>query len=224
MLNSVLFLFSMMVGGGLIFAAGSVAGVKARSKRGGWGPAERDSMRIALEFSLFTMIFALLPLLLAYMLQDRAALWMIASIMMVIFLAAELARIILLAQEYGIRWPLVTASLLVLSVILLTIELVNVFWWQALPAYAVGVGWLFLLAGVQTIAFVCYDRIPTLDNKIHPANPPDAAFHGAMGQRMRRDHHADHPHQPPDSRTNRYRDPVKYARSQRHLNRSRSRR
>jgi len=227
MSNSVLFLFFVTIGSGLIFAAGGFAGGRARRLYKDWPAAERDTLRIALELSLFTMLLALLPLLLAATMIDAETLWVLSSVMFTVFLAAQLARVMDKMREHGVRWPVVSGLLLVLSVFLLTIEVINVLWWRAGIAYAAGLVWLLLLAGVQTIAFICYERLPTVDNDIndiHPTHAYEPGYHGIMGQRLRRHHHTNYTHRPPDSSTNRYRDPVQYARSQRHLNRSRSRR
>ncbi len=185
--------------------------------------AERVGLRLALEFSLFTVLFALLPFLLYSLLSEERFVWRMGSLLLGVYLFVEMGRICYQANLHKEQWTITMISLLVLSAILLTIELVNVFWWSLFGIYAAGLLWMLTLSAIQYIAFVLYERgsdyqIPRI-NTAQPPNLPKYEFRGGLPQRLQRDGRADHPYGSADSYADFQRDPVTHARRRRYTNR-----
>jgi hypothetical protein len=194
------FFFAVLVFGGAILGFGGLAGLRLKQRR--WNGVEARGLRFALEFGLFTAVFALVPFVLFYLFSFETVVWRLSSLLLAAFLGTEMVRIAYQVWRFGALWPATTTLLLVFSGILLTIEGVNVLWWGALVGYAIGLLWIVILAGTQLIAFVCYDRSgisATQGYQVGNAGRGDVdpgryGHHGLLGQRLQRDHRADHPY------------------------------
>lgn len=157
-MNGAVFFVGMMVLGMGLLGFGGLAGLQARRARA--RELERAELRLALEFSLATVFFALLPFM-VYLLSDyEPFIWRLTSSVIAMYLLVAIGRVYHRIHRMGASWPIAMISLLVLSGFLLTIELVNVFWWASLAGYAWGLLWILLLAGIQYVAFVTYDHKP----------------------------------------------------------------
>lgn len=213
------FLIVVMFIGVVIFGFAGMVAWRARQTQ--WDAAERSGIRLALELSFATVLLALLPFPLYYLFESGGVVWRLASVFSVIFLFVEGAKTFRQMTRYGAKWPALMISLLVLSGILLTIEMVNIFWWGSLAVYAFGLMWIVGLAGVQYISFVCYDLDLLLQKKTHDSTQSAYAVHRAKqpGERVQRGSRADHPNGKAHTSTNPYRDPVSYARRQRYAHR-----
>lgn len=141
--------------------------------------AESASLRIALEFSLFAVIFTLVPLWLASVLTFEPVVWRLSSLLIALFLLMQIGRITYQARRLQVRWPGILNSLLVLCGFLLTIEVLNFLLWQSPVWYTAAVLWLLMLAGIQLIVFVCY--VPIKPQPQHPT------IHSLDPQSVRRD-------------------------------------
>ena len=169
---------------------------------------ERYNLRLTLELSLFTVVFALLPFPLVYLFSAVELLaWQFASLGIATFLGLEIMRIYYKGQIYRVRWTFSLISLLVLSGIFLTIELLNGLMWASLAVYTWGLLWLLTLSGIQFISFVLYEKAVRSRNT-------NTAF-----QQLQRDGGTDYSNGAPDYQPNRYRDPVEYAKRQRYAHR-----
>lgn len=219
------FFFAVLVFGSAILGAGGLAGL--RLKQGKWNGVEVRGLRFALEFSLFSVVFALLPSVLYYLFNFETVVWRLSSLLLGAFIATEMVRIIYQVWRYGALWPTTTALLLVFSGILLTIEFINVLWWGVLAAYASGLLWILILAGIQYIAFVCYDRSGTTETQDYSVGKTTRGLgstggyghHGILGQRLQRHDRANHPHRAAHDHGDAQRHPVRNARRLRHRHR-----
>lgn len=185
--------------------------------------AERVGLRLALEFSLFTVLFSLLPFLLYSLLSQERFVWRMASLLLSVYLFLEIGRVYYQANIHKAEWTITMISLLVLSAILLTIELVNVFWWSGFGIYAIGLLWTLTLSAIQYSAFVLYERgsdyyIPG-SATAQTSTPPKYELHGGLRQRLQRDGRTDHSYGNADGHGDYQRDPVTYARRRRYTNR-----
>lgn len=212
--------------GMLLFGFSGLAGLRAWQMRQyqHWDIIERAGLWFALEFSLSAVIFGLLPFLLVYLFRYEATAWRIASLILAAFLFVFVGRVYYQAQLYRVRFPIVLISLLVLSVILMTMELINVFWWSSEGWYAGGLTWILILAAVQFIIFVTYDRNPIAQasriQSVDNLDEGDAYPRHALGRGwLQRDHGSDHSHPAPNRQPNIYRDPVAYAQRERYAHR-----
>lgn len=216
---------------GVLFAGVSLLGAVVYSwvthRRIGWrDESERASLRLALEFSLGVVAFALIPFLFHRIFQFETVAWQLCSLAIAMFLIVQIMRISYAAHVYGVRWPIVLISLLVLSGILLTIEVVNVFRWQSFAGYAGGLAWILILAGIQFAAYVYYVRFgasqfvfSSPETGFQDVELFAAGYHGILGERLRRDRRANHPDRSPYRYRHVHRDPVSYARRQRYAHR-----
>ena len=195
------FFFAVLVFGSAVLGFGGLAGL--RLKQGKWNGLEARGLRFALEFGLFSVIFALVPSVLYYLFNFETVVWRLSSLLLAAFIGTEMVRIVYQVWRFGALWPATTTLLLVFSGILLTIELINVLWWGTLVGYASGLLWIMLLAGIQFIAFVCYDRSGSIaiqqSYKVGktgrgPLDSGGYGHHGLLGQRLQRNHRANHPH------------------------------
>ena len=214
-MSGVVFFIVVLFVGIVLLGFGGLAGLRARHlhQDSGWDMAERAGMRFMLEFSLFTVFFAVLPLTLMLLNVDESVIWRIASFMIALFLFTVVGRVLHKTVLYSPRWPVLIISLLVLSVILLTIELINVFWWTSLAGYSWGLLWVLILSCIQFIIFVTYDP-PNSEATIHTLPGVDPGHRG-----MQRNHPDRHSDGQADHHTNIHRDPIHYARRQRYAHR-----
>lgn len=226
MLSAYGFFIVVIFLGMLLMGFSGLAGLRAWQMRRyqHWDMVERTGLWYAMEFSLFTMLFGLLPFLLAIMLRYESTVWRIGSLLIALFLLIVMGRVYYRVQLYRMRFPLALISLLVLSAILLTIELVNVFWWSSLAGYAGGLTWILFLSAVQYMIFVTYDRNPTPEpNRIptvystHTDDTGHTAYIDVGG--VQRHNGADHTNRTPNHQPYAHRDPVAYARRQRYAHR-----
>lgn len=127
-------------------------------KRSHWDRAERVGLWLSLEIGLFAVLFALLPQPLNYTFGVEDVAWRFGSLALTMYFGFLVLTINSKQRQFGAQFPLVMRLLLAICVIFLTMELVNAVWWGSLAGYAFGVLWLVALAGIQFIAFVCYDR------------------------------------------------------------------
>ena len=185
-----------------------------RAKNAHWNAAERSSIRLALELSMATMLLSLLPFPLFYLFELEWVVWRFASVVIILFMFIEGNKVYRQMSRYGATWPVTMISLLVLSAILLTIEVVNVLMWGSLAVYAGGLLWILCLATIQFIAFVCYDLnlVPSQNKKEDRRS--DYAIHNAGGGMQRRSR-TDYPNGKANGGTNIHRNAISYARSQR---------
>lgn len=211
-----------------------------------WSPAKRSELRLAMEFSLFSMIFALLPFPMVYQWGDGFMVWRVPSMAIGLFLLVQVLRTQRLARRYGMNWPSATLSLLVISAILLTIEAINALFWNSFAVYTWALLWVLILASVQFTAFVLYERNERNERQLKPTDSqvvkslgpqpynvarsiglhrtidPDSRVHGnvrSAGEQLRRDRRPYRPDSEADYHTNVHRDPVSYARRQRYIHR-----
>ncbi len=211
-MSGVVFFIVVLFVGIVLLGFGGLAGLRARHLRQDlhWDGAERTGMRFMLEFSLFTMFFSVLPLALMLLNVDETVVWRVASLLLALFLFTVVGRVLYKIVLYNPRWPILIISLLVLSVILLTIELINVFWWSSLAVYSWGLLWVLILSCIQFIIFVTYDW-PNSDAIIHTLPGVDVGRHG-----MQRNHPNRYSDGQAHHHTNIHRDPIHYARRQRY--------
>jgi hypothetical protein len=212
MKGSEFFYAVMLIGTGLFGFGGLLA---LRRREAGWDEATAAGLRLALEFSLCAVILSLLPFVLFYMMDVDHVLWQVVSLFLALFLFAEIGIMAYKAQMLGLRWPVVSIFLLALSVVFLTIEVINTVWWRSLGWYAGGLTWVLGVAGVQFLAVAVYERVST--------GTADAAVHYGMrrvvAERVRSHSTASRPNGAPGSDINPYLDPVEYARHQRYAHR-----
>jgi hypothetical protein len=217
MLTGGLFFVVVMILGLGVFGFCGLAGL--HYKRATWDYAERDGWRLAMEFSLASVAFALIPFLFEQMFDYESVVWRLASFTLAVFLFVEIGKIYYKANLYGARSPLIMGTLLVLSGIMLTIEFANMFWEHSMPFYASGVLWLLFLSAIQFIAFVAYDGHPNSNEpKIRSVGKIEYGHHGVLAKRVRRQHRAVDPNGATNGYTYVHRDPVNYARRQRYSN------
>lgn len=214
-MNAYQFFIPSMFLGLLLLGFGGLAGLHAWRIRQYhyWDEVERTGLRWLLEFSLAAVVFALLPFPLYLLLGDGsgAFVWGISSLLLSGFMGAMIARITYKSQRYQANWPLMVVSLLVLSAILLTIEVVNVFWWRALGVYAMGVFWILTLSGIQFVIFITYERHPIPQH--HPIGTVTA------DNRVQRNDAANYPNGTANGYSHVHRNPFDYARRQRYADR-----
>lgn len=195
-----------------------------RYRRQSLHPAEVASLRFALEFSHAAVILAVVPLFLGLIFRYERAVWGLSSLIAGGFLLFEIVRAWRAAGLYVVRWPVVFISYLVLSAIMLTIEVLNLLWWQSEIAYATGLFWIVLIAGVQLTAFICYVPIQPTDRSHHSdrAERP-VSYHTAAdpgrAQWMRRRNSAGHPNTATNGRTNSHANTNGDTRSERYAHR-----
>jgi hypothetical protein len=168
-------------------------------RRVGWDAAEQAGMWLSLEVGIAAVIFSLLPYPLLYSVTDEMSAWRFGSLMMVAYFGWFMIRVGLNVRQFGARFPVMMWLLLVLSGIFSTMEFINAIWWSSIAPYTWGTLWLLALAGIQLIAFVCYDRTP--QPKTYPAPRPVSAptpvQHGVRGNQrtdysnLPPNHHAD---------------------------------
>jgi hypothetical protein len=140
-----------------VFLAGFTGLIAINRKMPSWDVAEQLSVRFSLEFCLFATLFALLPYPLYYLGDETFAL-RISSMAMALFLGVEISRIRHYSRKFGSHWSFTMVLLLALSTIFLTIEFVNALVWNSLAGYTAGLLWIVLLAGIQFIAFIIYNK------------------------------------------------------------------
>jgi hypothetical protein len=219
------FFFGVMVIGIGVLGTCGLAGLRAR--RWGLDDAERSGLQLALEFSLLAVVFALVPFAMHALFVFEAVAWQLSSLVLAALLLAQITRIGFMTYHLGARWPAATISLLVLSAILLTIELVNVIWWRGFSGYAVGLLWVLLLACVQFVAFVSYGQqsteaapvVGTIRNYAQDRVAAGDSYHGILGERLRRNSSSGNPNRAPHAHRYTHRDPIHYARRQRYADR-----
>lgn len=174
------FLFAVMFVGAGFFGFGGLIGLRHRQAQ--WTLPDAINLRLALEYSLAAVIFALLPFPLYYIFGVKAVIWGLSSFLLALFLMTQTGRVFYHANLLTLRWPLVTILLLVLSVIFLTIEFVNTLRWSSMAGYAWGLLWILGVAGVQFVAFICYER--PVAGGLHPGAPVVYGYRGALADRM----------------------------------------
>ncbi len=225
MVGSDFFIAVMLLGIGLL-GSGGFAGLWIKQRH--WSEAEEAGLRFMMEFSLAAVLLALMPFVLSYIIHSRSAVWRISSVFYSIFMFVEIGRIYFKANLLGVRRVWAAVFLLVLSVIMLTIELINLFWWGSLVGYAGGLLWLLTLAGIQFIAFVCHDRSAFSSDvqrytvaAVGQNKPVGGAYrhHGVLGERLQRDYPAHHPYRTAHRHRHTHRNPVEHARRERHAHR-----
>lgn len=167
-------------------------------RRVGWDAAEQAGMWLSLEVGIAAVIFSLLPYPLFYSVIDEMSAWRFGSLLMVGYFGWFMIRVGLNVRQFGARFPLMMWLLLVLSGIFSTMEFINAIWWSSIAPYSWGTLWLLALAGIQLIAFVCYDRTP--QPKIFSTPAPRPAAPPAQ-HRVRGDQRADYSNLPPNDHT-----------------------
>lgn len=207
-----------------LFSFEALVGLRSYTT-GRWNAISGVNLGVALEFTLGAIILSVLPFVLAVLLGMVPHIWGVGSFVLAVFLLLQIARIYVKMNTLQARWPLVMATLLVLSGIVLSIEVINSFWWGSLAWYAYGLLWIMAVAAIQLIAFALYDveRSDAFHPGLSPA-PPQPVDHqprlrGLMPERMRRERRAAHPDRAPDDHANIYRDPVAFARRERYAHR-----
>jgi hypothetical protein len=194
-----LFFQAVMVLGFSLFSLGIIVG----RKRSPQPAPHAHTLRFALEWSFFAVIFGLIPFAFTAIFNFESVIWQLSSLLLAFFLGASVIRIGLLLRQTSTRWPLVTISLLVISAIMLTIELLNVLFWWSPVTYVAGTLWIITLAGLQMIVFICY--VPT--QPILATNESPAIYHTAhspgRSEWMRSRHPAGDPYGAANRRTHR---------------------
>jgi len=221
-MTGVTFLLITLIPGISLLGLGGILGLRRSLDAG-----QREDLRLLLELSLFTVLFTLLPLALSAIFHHEPFVWRMASLALGVFLFVHVGRSYYKINVYGMRWPFAMISLLVLSAILLTIEIINVLWWAAAGAYIWGVLWMLTLSGIQFIAFVLYDRnlpisrTPVGTPQIFSLEDtrPDYRVPDVLRQRVQRDHATSRADGTANNYPHTYRDPVSYARRERYANR-----
>lgn len=214
------FFIVVMILGVVLLVFSGIVGLRMRHM----DVMQNFELRVVLELSLCAVFFALLPFPLYFLTNYAPFTWRAGSFLLAVCLFVQIARLYYKVNLYGVRWPFAAISLLVLSGILLTIEVVNSFWWAALSVYAWGLLWILTLSGIQFIAFVLYDRqpathMPFVQSLDADSSRPKYGYPGALQQRLQRDNTAGHPNTAANGYRHTYRDPVSYARRQRHAHR-----
>lgn len=209
MTGSGFLLLALMIALGLL-ALSSIAGMLYKRRK--LDAQEAISLQLALEFSLSTTLFTVVPFAMSALFDPERVIWGMASLTMAVFFGVELARMTQFNRRYDARWPLAVISLLALCGIMLTIELVNFFWWGSPAAYIGGLLWMMTLAGLQLTAFMCYVPIQQDESDPYPIHhaatpaPVKPAYHRPDGldrpEWMRRRDRADHPNRTPDASAN----------------------
>jgi hypothetical protein len=152
------FLFAVMILGAVFPGFTGIMAWQRKNRL--WDEAEKATLRLSLTFGFFAVVFALLPFALYFVGGTMAFTWRLSSLIMVIYLFGAIWQGMALARRFKTQWPVASISLLVISTIFLTMELINAIWWSSLGAYALGLLWLLTLAGVQFIVFTAYDQQP----------------------------------------------------------------
>ncbi|GAB4512054.1 MAG: hypothetical protein OHK0046_11020 [Anaerolineae bacterium] len=145
------FIIVILLGTAFMGFAG-IIGKRANLERG----LERYSLHLTLELSFAAITFGLLPITLFYLLDTTA--WPVASVFIGFYLMVEILRVYRKAHFYQVAPSIPMISLLVISGVLLTIELINAVLWASEAVYIFGLYWVLILAGVQFVTFVLYDR------------------------------------------------------------------
>lgn len=184
------------------------------------------NLSVAMEFTLGAVILSVLPFLLVAVLgEDTPSAWGAGSFVLGLFLLLQIVRIYAKMNALGARWPLVMATLLVLTGGMLALEWVNAFRWSSLAWYVYGLVWILVVAALQWIAFAAYDA-PHDDHTPgaspdagSPAPPADPGYHGLLPERLRRERRAAHPDRPANHYANPHRDPIAAAKRERYAHR-----
>lgn len=214
-MHSTDFLFAVLAVGLVFFGFGLIIGRYRRDQLDG---AERFSLRLSLEWSLLAIAFALLPFPLFFVSGAERAVWGLASLLLGLVLLTQVIRIAAKLNVFAVRWPLALGLLLVLSAVFSTIELLNALFVRGLAWYAWGLLWLLMMAGLQVVAFLFYDRTTAYETL--PLDiPPAYEHHNLVADRVRRDRRASRTY----GATVRYRhanfDPITHARLERYADR-----
>jgi hypothetical protein len=205
-----------------LFALGTVTGMRQKPTQ--WDAVAGLNLRISLEFSLSAVLFALVPFPLYHLFRLELVVWGLGSLLLALVLLVEIGRIYYKMNVLGARWPFIMATLLVLTSVVFTVEVVNFLWWNGLAGYAYGLLWLLIVAGLQLIAFIAYDApLVERDEATFAAhrleNDPRYGHHGLLPERLRRERRADHSNRAPNHYANPYSDPVAVAKRERYANR-----
>lgn len=204
------FFFITIIVGTLLFSVGGLAG--RQHKR--MSRAEIAGLRLLLELSLGVIVLALVPDVLFFFFALPGVVWRLASFTIAVFLLMEIGRVIEKTRTLGARWPGTMIFLLVLSGIMLTIELINMLWWSSLAGYTAGLLWILTLAGIQFIAFVCYDPVAPKRYSIQSVVSADGRY-----RQLQRDHRSDRANGPPFCHTDHNAQTIGDRRSQHHTHR-----
>jgi hypothetical protein len=179
MLNFYLILAPIALG---LFGMMALLGLVHKHRQPHLALAEKAELGFSLQLSFFTVVFAILPFVVF-----GEAMWRWLSLALALFLGLQMARAFYLHREFEAEYPAVLGLLLALSGIFLTIEVFNTLFWNASFPYGSGLLWLFILTGIQFIAFVCYDSLPSPVSVDH--HPVDAVQHGLRGHSRPSDPH-----------------------------------
>lgn len=185
MLNFYLILAPVALG---LFGMIALLGLTRKRHHAHLSLVEKAELGFSLQLAFFTVVFTVLPFVVF-----GETMWRWLSLGLALFLGAQMARAFYLHREFEAEYPTVLGLLLALSGIFLTIEVFNTLFWNDSFPYGSGVLWLFILTGIQFIAFVCYDSIPIPVSVVD--HPVDSAQHGLRGHGSPRDPHgAPHPY------------------------------
>jgi hypothetical protein len=204
------FFFITIIVGTLLFSAGGLAGLQRKRM----SRAEIAGLRLLLELSLGVVVLALVPDVLFFFFTLPGIVWRLASFAIAMFLLVEVGRVIEKTRALGAHWPVTMIFLLVLSGIMLTIELINMLWWSSLAGYTAGLLWILTLAGIQFIAFVCYDPVAPKRYSIQSVVSADSHY-----RQLQRNHRSDRANGPPFRHTDRDSQAIGDHRSQHHTHR-----
>lgn len=184
-------LYVLVFAGIGFFTLGGVTALRFKQVR--WTDADKTGLRLALEFSLFVVVLGLIPPILDAIFAYDTIVWGVSSMVLAIVMLIAISQIVVNTNRYGAHQPSVMISLLVLSGILLTIELVNVLLWESPGIYIGGLLWLLALSGIQSIAFLLYE----------PSQITVSAVQYRTDREwMRRRNRADHPYRKTNGSTN----------------------
>ncbi len=163
----------------VLFGFGIIIG---RKRREVLDEAERFSLRMGSELAFAGALFALLPFPLYFISSVEGSTYGMASLLLATYFLMQTVRVGFKIIQYQAHWPAAVGFLLVLSVVFSTIEMLNALITRGLVWYAWGLIWLLILSGLQTLAFIFYDRRLIDDsNDIAPVDE----HHRVVADRMR---------------------------------------
>jgi len=192
--GELIFYATMLIGFGL-FA--TLSFLKLRGQQYFYNDMLGAGFRIGMEHSLAAIFFSLLPFAMFYLLSIRVVLWDIASLILSVFIALELIRIVMTGYQIKTNWNPITIVLIVASIIILTTVLANAVWWNTLELYILGVLWTVGIALVQLFTLVYFDPDP-----IPKANTIRYYHHADLLKRLWRNRSTDRANRASDNNTN----------------------
>lgn len=136
-----------------------VIGALRHPKDRGWEANEIAGIKLMLEHSLAAVVLGLLPLVFYLYSSDEPMVWLLSSSLLTVFLAAEIliniARIkTTTAQGSPPRtFKLLLGTFFVPTIVLLIVQVMNVFYWRGPVAFAAGVVWLVVASCRQFLLF-----------------------------------------------------------------------